>query len=798
MKPEPTSDDQRLRVPPRAGLGLRWKFFIGLMLFSLVPVLTVTVLVNNLTREVKLDLFAKTRTTLTEQASLELVYLASNYASMLKQGETSSQILLQSVFDTVLPRLQPGQSTQVPYRGTVLFDTEYVRTVPIPSDLMRDDRYLPVAKHNAGTQRMQAGESMQSIQAMESMPMRGGMSPMSEMMPMSGMGGDSPTSTGMVSFSSLAFHRAPGADVVKTGEQARILAPIVRSIQQYYNMFHGKVYRIYAGFASGLHMTYPGHADLPVTYDPRNRGWYTRAVEAGKMIWTLPLTDASTGRVTITGSQPMYSAEGMLLGVVGLDILWEEVLNSNVIHSGWSQDTSLMIAALTGSKEQGTSFLEIIAETSKEDTKGLWQMEGRHRRMMFSREAQGPQQMEGQHGRMMLPDHTAEDSLREAMQEQGSGTISLPWEGVDSLWAWAMLPDKSGYVIAIVPSASVLRIPNLITATLGQASQAQRQIVTASILFIALLVFGGAFYASKALTTPMYELITVAKRIAGGDFSARVNMHTGDERDTVIEALNDMGPQLAELVATRESLGIAREVQENLLPRTNPVLSGWDIAGVSRYSDETGGDFYDYFPIQREGGTCLSISVGDVSGHGIPSALLMATARALIRGQSECGNLGLAEQTTRVNRMLAKDLYGSGRFMTLFGIEMNGHSGEISWVRAGHDPALVYYAGSDSFSSLEGSGLPLGVLDDTEYTEQASAEFVAGDVILVGTDGIWEARHPERGEMYGKDRVRDLMRRCAGLSAEAMCESLLDDLRVWRQGKPWKDDVTLVVIKKTA
>ncbi|UZP66632.1 SpoIIE family protein phosphatase [Desulfovibrio mangrovi] len=740
---------------------LRWKFFFGLLSCCLIPMLTVMLLVGNLTRDVKFNLFTQTRDTLTGQASLELVYLASNYATMLKQEELSCRIALQALADAAVRHLQgSGAAGAAPGKWDVIFDTQYASEKPFPAGLAFNEQYLPAVNkdENRDANGMMADDVQGHAMGMDMRP-------------------DMGTASGWVSFSDLAFHKAPGANADALARQARLLAPVLDNILQLYSLYGGKLFRVYAGFESGLHMTFPGHGDLAAAYDPRKRNWYTKAVQAGRMVWSLPLRDASSGRITITGSEPLYAEDGTLLGVMGIDFLWEQLLGSGTVLSSWSHDTTLLIAVPVPARNGTDSYLEIIAESSMEE-KGIMQMAGRHRRMRFSVNAE-------------------EDMLREAMQKQGSGTLAMPWEGVNSLWAWAMLPDKSGYIIAIVPSDSVMRVPNSITAALEQASVTQRGIASASVLLTALLAFFAALFASNVITRPMYQMIATARRLAAGDFEARMGLRTGDERDTVIEAFNDIGPQLAELVSTRQALGIAREVQENLLPRVNPLFPGWEIVGVSQYCDETGGDFFDFFPLVRDGESVLTISVGDVSGHGIPSALLMTTARALIRGQAECGSISLADRIERVNRMLAKDVYGSGRFMTFFGMELVKRADTVSWVRAGHDPAIVYHASEDAFSSLAGSGLPLGVLDDSEYEELVSHPLIKGDIILIGTDGIWEARQPSSGEMFGKERVQQLMRDCADASAQELCDALLKALQDWRQGHSWKDDVTLVVVKKT-
>ena len=116
-----------------------------------------------------------------------------------------------------------------------------------------------------------------------------------------------------------------------------------------------------------------------------------------------------------------------------------------------------------------------------------------------------------------------------------------------------------------------------------------------------------------------------------GDFSIRLDIQTGDERDQVIQAFNEMVPKLQDHLRIYKSLNLATEVQQSLLPQANPKIPGLDIVGKSIYCDETGGDYFDYLEIGLKPPGRISVIVGDVADHGIPSALLMATARALIR-----------------------------------------------------------------------------------------------------------------------------------------------------------------------
>jgi serine phosphatase RsbU (regulator of sigma subunit) len=243
----------------------------------------------------------------------------------------------------------------------------------------------------------------------------------------------------------------------------------------------------------------------------------------------------------------------------------------------------------------------------------------------------------------------------------------------------------------------------------------------------------------------------------------------------------------------RHSLSLAMEVQQNLLPKANPLIDGLDISGKSIYCDETGGDYYDFLEVGSPGEGKIGVVVGDVSDHGIPSALLMATARALIR--QRCSAFGQIDQVVSdVNRQLAKDVEDSGRFMTLFYAEIERSNKVIRWVNAGHEPAMTYDPDTDTFSELNGgNNLAVGIFEDTEFKE-AQQDIAPEQIIVIATDGIWEARNP-KGEMFSKDRIHKIIRRNATKTANDIQNAILDSLKRFQKDVKLEDDMTLVVIK---
>jgi serine phosphatase RsbU (regulator of sigma subunit) len=241
------------------------------------------------------------------------------------------------------------------------------------------------------------------------------------------------------------------------------------------------------------------------------------------------------------------------------------------------------------------------------------------------------------------------------------------------------------------------------------------------------------------------------------------------------------------------ALEVAEEVQQNLLPIKVPAISGLDIAAKSIYCNKTGGDFYDFLSASPQSEGKFHVLVGDVAGHGIAAGLLMTTARALIRSRSAQPGT-LAQIITDVNRDLTLDIHETGRFATLLYLMVDPQNHWVKWVRAGHDAALLYDPASDKFEELYGSGLALGWDENYQYEENIFADLIAGQIIFLGTDGIWET-FDNNGNPFGKEPVKDIIRQKAAASADEIMNEILTALRRFRQGKEPEDDVTLVVIK---
>ncbi len=250
---------------------------------------------------------------------------------------------------------------------------------------------------------------------------------------------------------------------------------------------------------------------------------------------------------------------------------------------------------------------------------------------------------------------------------------------------------------------------------------------------------------------------------------------------------------VTDMTVHKKALALAGEVQKSLLPQDRPKVHGLDIAGRNVSCDEIGGDYFDFLWRRDTKQGPFSVVVGDISGHGVDSALLMTTARAFLRMRaSQPGSI--SEIVSAMNHHLTRDVLETGRFMTLFYLSIDPAGGCLDWVRAGHDPALLYDPGRDEFTELKGSGVALGVKEDFDYRENSMDGLANGQIIAVGTDGIWEAVNSQ-GEMFGKERFRDIIKNNAGAGSETILNAVYNELNSFTRGQKSEDDITLVIIK---
>jgi len=339
-----------------------------------------------------------------------------------------------------------------------------------------------------------------------------------------------------------------------------------------------------------------------------------------------------------------------------------------------------------------------------------------------------------------------------------------------------------------------------LTANLDQVkstSQLLRSVIL-EIIFVAgillILIVNLTLSYTKNLQLLLDNQTSTLRRMSHGDMNDYVPAVTNDELGFIAGHTNRMLTGLREHLRLIQGMEVAKAIQRNLLPADPPRLPGLDLSGASISCDAVTGDYYDFMgdaPRNR-----LTVMVGDVSGHGVGSALIMASVRALLRLRLSLPG-DLEQCMADVNRFTALDTFGSGRFMTLLCLVINTTSREVHWVNAGHDPGLLYTPEDDAFTELHGTGLPLGVRRESSYSVAKHDPLRPGDIVFLGTDGIWETTNAHN-EQFGKTRLRALIREHASGHARDMADAVVHSVRLFRGDHPQQDDLTLTVIKVTA
>lgn len=703
---------------------LRWKTFLLLLVVSLVPMAIVTAISLKTSKNLGKSISTEIHKTLAESVKRELVSATENYAMITLRAKSSMELALQVLVRDAAAAL----ARPIPPAGpdSIYFASDFDDVQTAPKDLTPSSVHMTILADGSLVHKQ-------------------------------------------VSYDHPNFLVAPGVpqnyvrdDIARFSRLSPTLKAIGRELQD-------GLFWIYASLESGVHISYPGHGGYPADYDPRVRPWYQIAQRSGKVSWSPPIVDITTRQMTFTVSAPFFKPDGSFAGAAAIDVLLPNVLLQSWISSQWSSRMQPFLVGLSDGPGSGKDLVWVLSSKEKRDIDG-------HPVVNTSELLDFP---EGRNDFSLF---------LKRLRQKKSGSLEMPYRGVDSFWAFAAIFPELYFVI-VTPKSTVMGLPEAVSQTFADYTRTQ-MLISLSAVVIALFFIGAlALFISEKDTDNVLAIVKGIRRLEKGDFTTRLDVHFKDERDQIVTAFNQIVPRLEEHLDMRRALGLAKDVQQSLLPKTNPVVQGFDIAGTSVYCDETGGDYYDFINI-RHGK--LAVVVGDVSGHGISSALLMATARALIMLRASMPGRA-ASIINDVNRHLSLDTYDTGNFMTFFYCELAPASREICWVRAGHDPAIMYDPDSDTFQVLKGEGPAFG-LDFSFAYEEFHHTLTDRQIVLIGTDGIWEMVN-EDGDMFGKKRLLEILRTHHAASAEEIIAIILDALKVFRGSQQAADDVTMVILK---
>jgi sigma-B regulation protein RsbU (phosphoserine phosphatase) len=240
----------------------------------------------------------------------------------------------------------------------------------------------------------------------------------------------------------------------------------------------------------------------------------------------------------------------------------------------------------------------------------------------------------------------------------------------------------------------------------------------------------------------------------------------------------------------QRELQVAREVQANLIPPEMPQLKGWEFAACWKPAYEVSGDFYDFINLP-DGRTGLVVA--DVSDKGMPAAMFMALSRSIIRAVTGCSS-SPAGDISEANRLIWQDA-AEEMFITLFYVLLEPDSPALTYVNAGHNPPLLHSHSTAEIRPLSRTGMAAGVEEHIDY-QQVSLTLQKGDSLLIYTDGIIDAAGDS--DRYGEERLKEAFQKNANSSAKQIVAAIEEEVSAFSVNEVPFDDITLLVIKRTA
>ncbi|MCG8510542.1 MAG: HAMP domain-containing protein, partial [Rhodospirillales bacterium] len=400
-----------------------------------------------------------------------------------------------------------------------------------------------------------------------------------------------------VTFETQVFRLSPGIRKVDVVGDIRRLVALSDDYRQLHEEHNDLILWQRTTLLNGLEAGYPGRGSYERGYDPRRQQWFTltiadaeRSAEANerdRVVWTPPHRDPFTRQMLFTAAMAVRQPDGSVAGVTSIDFPLVEVLDPARLPATWAAGADVTLVGLVDRAQmQRFGFPSpereltpiAFAQAPQVAESGVWQAD------------LGIATIE-------IEDEAARQKFFDDLKTQRSGLMELNEGGLDVYWAYGTVAEGSSLLV---------RLPRNVVTNKAEIAARKIRHRTYTLLIgsgIVFLLAGGttiliAIRGARSMTQPIEGMAEVAGRIGEGDLSARVDV--GDRKDEFGElagALNDMVPKLRDRVQLRESLGLAMQVQQSLLPQAPPDVPELDIAGQSLYCDETGGDYYDYIPL---------------------------------------------------------------------------------------------------------------------------------------------------------------------------------------------------------
>jgi sigma-B regulation protein RsbU (phosphoserine phosphatase) len=542
--------------------------------------------------------------------------------------------------------------------------------------------------------------------------------------------------------------------------------------------------QLYVGTESGVAQLYPWATNIPASFDPRQREWYTRAKQNRSPGWTNTMIDVVNGKTMVTCYKPVFDEKRRLIGVVGADVT-TETINQKIIG--------------TQIGKNGYAFLidgkgNIIAHPRMQGIAGKWD------------EAFVT-------GNLLKAKDPELARIAGEMVDGMAGVGRCMLDGSEKFIAYAPI-TSTGWSIGIAMPIDEIVAPvqatreRIDTVTTDFSTKINRQIsemLTFIILTsagIIVVVAGIAYLLARRITRPIIALNRGVQVIGQGNLDHRLVVTTGDEVQDLAEAFNKMVENLKvyirdlqETTSAKEriesELRVATEIQASMLPRLFPPFPDrkeFDLYATMQPAREVGGDFYDFFFISP---TKLCLIIGDVCGKGIPAALFMAISKTLLRTEA------LHEPSPdkvlfNVNNILYPDNEASMFFTGLCAL-LDTESGELTIANGGHNPPLFCPAGGEFQYINLPKGLVVGAMPDTSYVSKTYS-MRPHDTLVMYTDGVTEAMDSQ-GRLYSEARLLSCVNDHCGRSVSDIIRGVRADIETFAGGTEQSDDITMLVIE---
>jgi serine phosphatase RsbU (regulator of sigma subunit) len=332
-----------------------------------------------------------------------------------------------------------------------------------------------------------------------------------------------------------------------------------------------------------------------------------------------------------------------------------------------------------------------------------------------------------------------------------------------------------------------------------------------ALALVTLAALAAAWFGGGFMLRQVDALVTATRRLERGELGAQAPV-VGDRSDLglLARAFNRMSATLEvrdrelraaeektraaeiDLAVARAHMDIAKQIQRSLLPDAPVTLAGMRIAGRCIPANAVGGDYFGYFPHGRDG---VDSFIGDVSGHGVGAALLMAEARVTFLAERMV-EPGAAKILGRLNGLLHDDLDRASHFISACCATFDAASRELKYANAGHPPALLLRAKEPGCTRLQADGVLLGIRPQVHFAETRIG-MDTGDIVVLYTDGVTETQNAE-GELFGTDRLGDCVTAHRAEDPEAMVGQVIAALDRFAGAVPRDDDLTIVVMKLVA